>query len=1066
MGSIQASAEPKYGHRLLPSLVDELARDRPTELFALVPKSTTFSDGLQDVTYSTMANAVNSLALWLEKTLGKSTTFETIAYIGSFDLRYFILALAATKVGYKTLFPSPRNSVEATRSLFDKTKCRTLFTSSEVAVEQLVTKSGPRHLVLESLIELLFKSDVPSYPYGKTFDEADHDPFIVIHTSGSTGLPKPVVIYHGGLATVDGHHNLPSYDEGQAQVRAFGTRTRMLQTLPPFHVAGILCSLSIALYHEIIPVWPPAGRPISLDLFDDAVDNLRLDGCLVPPSLLEEVSQSQASLDRLRRLKYVGFGGGPLAASAGDIISQYTKPLNILGSSESGFLPVIEDKPEDWQYFYFDPKLKGFHFEQYEENLYEMIIVRHPYTDSFHSTWYTFPKEDHYVTHDLFHKHPSKENLWLYAGRSDDVIVLSNGEKLNPLAMQSTMLAHPDVSGVLILGQGRFEPAALVELRHGQPQSEQEREAFDKSFQPYIDQANENAPTYAKLLYDHIFFTKPEKPMVRADKGTIKRSATAKLYAKEVDEFYEQIGSTNASTTVKLDTKDTASLQSSLKLMLEDIGRLKDLKVDEDVFALGVNSLQVMTLMRHIKSSIAMQDSGAARGVSTRLIYSNPTISQLATAVQDLFHSHGDIHEDHESTRIAAMEKMVEEFSSGLPAPNTTSDKKGEDGDLTIVLTGSTGSLGSYILDDLLSRPEVKKIICLNRSSDARSRQRASHASRGLVTDMKGQVDFIRADLSKQNLGLDAETYTAIKNEASLIIHNQWQVDFNLALTSFKPHVAGVHNLITLSSQSPGVRPPIVFTSSIGTLGNWNAKHAGEKVPEHPFHDYSIPSATGYGESKYVSERILENAAQREAGVPSAVIRVGQLAGPVVKGGGVWNPWEWLPSLIKSSAHLHLLPSTLPGQDDCAWIPVDLAAACIVDLALSSPFPPGGSPHYTYNLTNPHPSSWSDLLPAVLAHFSSSSSATDTPDKQQVVSVVDFTTWLSALKSSAAGKDGGDVDNNPAVKLLDFYEGMAVGGGGEIVLETKETQGRSESLRGMEGVGAKWMGVWMAQWGW
>ncbi|KAL8948969.1 MAG: hypothetical protein Q9222_004891, partial [Ikaeria aurantiellina] len=841
-----------------------------------------------------MANSVNSLAHWLEKTLGKSTTFETIAYIGALDLRYFILALAAAKVGYKTLFPSPRNSVEATRSLFDKTKCRTLLTSSEVSVEHIMTDTGPRHIVLESLSEMLSKPEVPSYAYGKTFEDADHDPFIVIHTSGSTGLPKPVVIYQGGLATVDGHHKLPSYDRGQAQFRALGNRSRIFQTLPPFHIAGILCSLSIALYNELIPVWPPAGRPISLDLFEDAVDNISLDGCLVPPSVLEEVSQSQDSLERLRKLKHVGFGGGPLATSAGDTISQYTRILNIIGSSESGYMPVIEDKPEDWQYFYFDPKLEGFHFEQYEENLWELIIVRHPYTDSFHSTWYTFPEEDHYVTHDLFHKHPSKENLWLYAGRSDDVIVLSNGEKLNPLAMQSAMLAHPDVSGVLVLGQARFEPAALLELRHGQPQSEHERQAFDKSFQPYIDQANENAPTYAKLLYDHIFFTKPEKPMVRADKGTIKRSATAKLYAKEADEFYDQIGSTNASTSVKLDTKDMETLQNSLKSMLEEIGKLKDLKIDEDMFAMGVNSLQVMTLMRHIKSVIAMQDSGAARGVSTRLIYSNPTVSQLATAIQNLFHSHDDIHEDHESTRIAAMEKMVEEFSSDLSASADTWKKSIEDGGLTVVLTGSTGSLGSYILDDLLSRPGVKKVICLNRSSDARSRQRTSHASRGLVTDAKGRVDFIRADLSKKNLGLDDEIYSAIKNEASLIIHNQWQVDFNLALISFKPHVIGVRNLITLSSQSPA-RAPIIFTSSIATLSNWSVKHAGEKVPEAPFHDYSIPSASGYGESKYVSERILENAAHK-ANVPSAVIRVGQLAGPVIKKGGIWNPWEWLPS--------------------------------------------------------------------------------------------------------------------------------------------------------------------------
>ena len=51
----------------------------------------------------------------------------------------------------------------------------------------------------------------------------------------------------------------------------------------------------------------------------------------------------------------------------------------------------------------------------------------------------------------------------------------------------------------------------------------------------------------------------------------------------------------------------------------------------------------------------------------------------------------------------------------------------------------------------------------------------------------------------------------------------------------------------------------------------------------------------GYGESKYIGELLLE-AGVKECGVPAVICRVGQLAGPVVKG-GVWNKQEWLPSV-------------------------------------------------------------------------------------------------------------------------------------------------------------------------
>ena len=76
------AGQPEYGHRLIPKLLDELARTTPNRVFALIPRSAQFADGLQDVTISTFARAVNRAASWIESAIGKSTDFETIAYIG------------------------------------------------------------------------------------------------------------------------------------------------------------------------------------------------------------------------------------------------------------------------------------------------------------------------------------------------------------------------------------------------------------------------------------------------------------------------------------------------------------------------------------------------------------------------------------------------------------------------------------------------------------------------------------------------------------------------------------------------------------------------------------------------------------------------------------------------------------------------------------------------------------------------------------------------------------------------------------------------------------------------
>lgn len=71
-----------YGHRLIPTLVDEFAEKDPNYVFALIPKTPTFADGLQEITIKTFARAVNEIAWRCESVLGKSTDFDTIAYIG------------------------------------------------------------------------------------------------------------------------------------------------------------------------------------------------------------------------------------------------------------------------------------------------------------------------------------------------------------------------------------------------------------------------------------------------------------------------------------------------------------------------------------------------------------------------------------------------------------------------------------------------------------------------------------------------------------------------------------------------------------------------------------------------------------------------------------------------------------------------------------------------------------------------------------------------------------------------------------------------------------------------
>ena len=80
--SSEATTQVEYGKRLLPALVDECARTNPDYVFAMVPKTSNLADGYKEITIKSFARAVNEVAHRIDSTAGKSTKFDTIAYIG------------------------------------------------------------------------------------------------------------------------------------------------------------------------------------------------------------------------------------------------------------------------------------------------------------------------------------------------------------------------------------------------------------------------------------------------------------------------------------------------------------------------------------------------------------------------------------------------------------------------------------------------------------------------------------------------------------------------------------------------------------------------------------------------------------------------------------------------------------------------------------------------------------------------------------------------------------------------------------------------------------------------
>ena len=74
-------------------------------------------------------------------------------------------------------------------------------------------------------------------------------------------------------------------------------------------MAGVIHSLTLALY-DALCVWAPSNRPISAALIDEILDSTTFNVLFLAPSLLEDLFQSAASMDKLAKLDSINFAGG------------------------------------------------------------------------------------------------------------------------------------------------------------------------------------------------------------------------------------------------------------------------------------------------------------------------------------------------------------------------------------------------------------------------------------------------------------------------------------------------------------------------------------------------------------------------------------------------------------------------------------------------------------------------------------------------------------------------------------------------------------------------------------
>jgi thioester reductase-like protein len=1051
---------------LLPHIVDHYAKFKPDQLYAEYPRSpATYNEGFRPITYRAFANAINGIAWWLTETLGRGNG-EPLAYTGPNDLRYPALVLGAVKAGYCMFLPSPRNSIAAHKHLLEAINCTKILTPTPrppfvTAILEAVPLSA---YDIPSLDDLL-ATECLHFEYTKSYPEGLDDKMAIIHTSGSTGIPKPIT---WKLSTACAHMRMFRIDapEGFENQHKWSIGKRQFMPLPPFHAAGLASLTFINIPGDVTCILPTAAGLPTASALVEALKQTPMDMAALVPSIVQELAQEPDLLDYCaQNLEYCFYMGGDLPQAIGDTVAAKIKLSNHYGSSEVGLLTPIydlnnRDRLKDWRYIQFHPDL-GFEFRQATDTEYELVLRWSPESEKYQMPFNIFPGLKEFHTHDLFVRHPdpNKSDLWRWSSRSDDVIVFLNGEKTNPVSMeQHITAANPGVTGVLVAGTQRFQASLIVE--YGSKElNPTERAATIETLWPSIEEANQACPAHARIARTHILFTTPDKPFPRAGKGTIQRAAALALYSSELETLYSHADQLGAHTEDgPIGPGRVSDIEEISDFILQTLSSItswtpEQIMTSENFFHLGLDSLQTITATRSFKRGFDLPM------FSPNLIYLHPSLASLTQATIKLMQDDQVSEKAVKEAQLQEREQILAEFIAKIEGPRINATSENAPTSHTVLLTGSTGTLGTYILDALLKDPSVAHVHCLNRKADSLEIQLQKSAFYHLDSTLDpSRVTFWHADLSQNDLGLEQEALKLLQGSTTTIIHNAWNVNFNLSLPSFKPDLLGLINLINFTATASKT-PTLFFLSSISSaMGHETDSHL---TPESII-STKTPAPNGYANSKYLAEKLLDHAAQTLE-IRTSLARVGQVAG-AVRTPGLWNKAEYFPSLVKSSLQIGAVPASLgTALDRIDWVPIDLLAEVLAGLALRGSQPGRINVYHPLNL---HPTTWESIVTVVADELFQ---ITGKP-----LDYINLSEWVQLVRQDieTAGRTqrvvGGSnlqvlLEKNPAAKLLEFFEEL-LSMQSDNVLDTRGTASVSEKLRSVEGIKEEWIRKWIREW--
>ena len=109
-----------------------------------------------------------------------------------------------------------------------------------------------------------------------------------------------------------------------------------INTVPGFHVGGIVAMTAIPVWYNSHVVMVPSNRPANGETVGQIIFQMTVRGIFTPQPWLDTLE----GLKQIAQTEFVMYSGGPLAPLAGDRISEVTSLTSAIGPAEAGIIPA------------------------------------------------------------------------------------------------------------------------------------------------------------------------------------------------------------------------------------------------------------------------------------------------------------------------------------------------------------------------------------------------------------------------------------------------------------------------------------------------------------------------------------------------------------------------------------------------------------------------------------------------------------------------------------------------------------------------------------------------------